>query len=291
MQPSTYDDDLLIRYLLGQSPEEEAARCDELSITDDDFAARLADAENDLVDAYVQSQLSQGELERFQAILRFSPSLREKVDFAKQFLQVVDGHSHRPLLVDVRERPRRWFEPSRTWRLGLAGAAAAALITVSSFLAVKNLELRKEVAQEQRNRSALELSIRELQAKANTRPSPAPPEESRMISFLLAPQLRGSGDIPQIRIPRGTERVILNLELEGDDFPGYRAALSDPASRAIVWRSENLKATSTAQGRIVSCPVPAGLPGHRNLMLELSGVRPGGALEFVAGYPFQLVLQ
>jgi hypothetical protein len=290
MQPRTYDDDLLIRYLLGQLPEEETERCDELSITDDDFAARLAGVENDLIDGYVRSELSGDKLERFQAILRFSPSLGEKVDFAKQFLQVADARSDRPPRAVARQT-RRWFEHSHPWFLGLAGAAAAALIAVSSFLGVENLQLRKQVAQEQRDRAALELSVHELQAKADARPSPPPAAEPRIVSFLLAPQLRGSGSIPRITISRGTERVIFNLELEGDDFPAYQVALSDPASGAIVWRNKNLKASSMGQRRMVSCAVPSGLLAPRNFTMELSGMRPGGAPEFVAGYPFQPVLK
>ena len=89
MQPPTYDDDLFIRYLLGQSTEDEAERYDELSITDDDFAARLADVENDLADSYVRSQLSLDQMERFEALFRSSPFVRQKVDFAKDVLPLL----------------------------------------------------------------------------------------------------------------------------------------------------------------------------------------------------------
>jgi hypothetical protein len=291
MQPRTYDDDLLIRYLLGQSTEDEGERCDELSITDDDFAARLADVENDLVDSYVRSQLSLDKLERFEAILGSSPSLREKVDFAKDFLPVADTRSHLPPPAVVSPTSGPWFERSRPWLRGLAGAAAAALIAVSSFLGMENLALRKQVALEQRDRAALEFSLHELEAKGDARLSQPPPAEPRIMAFLLAPQLRGSGSIPRITIPRGTERVMFNFELEGDDFPAYQVALSDPASGSIIWRSENLKASSLGQRRIVSCGVPAGLLAPRNFSLELSGVASGSAPEFVASYPLQPVLK
>jgi hypothetical protein len=253
MQPPTYDDDLFIRYLLGQSTEDEAERYDELSITDDDFAARLADVENDLADSYVRSQLSLDQMERFEALLRSSPFVRQKVDFAKDVLPLADARSHRPPLAVVSPTSGLWFQRSRPWPWGLAGAIAAALIAVSSFLGMENLALRKQLAQEQRDRAALEFSLHELQAKGDARPSQPLPAEPRIVSFLLAPQLRGSGRIPRITIPRAAERVILNLELEGDDFPAYQVALSDTASGSIIWRSENLKASSLGQRRIVSC--------------------------------------
>ena len=44
-------DDQLIRHLLGTLPEDEAKRVEEESIVDDEIAARLQVAEDDLVDA------------------------------------------------------------------------------------------------------------------------------------------------------------------------------------------------------------------------------------------------
>src|SRR5580704_13249852 len=180
MQPPTYDDDLFIRYLLGQSTEDEAERYDELSITDDDFAARLADVENDLADSYVRSQLSLDQMERFEALLRSSPFVRQKVDFAKDVLPLADARSHRPPLAVVSPTSGLWFQRSRPWPWGLAGAIAAALIAVSSFLGMENLALRKQLAQEQRDRAALEFSLHELQAKGDARPSQPLPAEPRI---------------------------------------------------------------------------------------------------------------
>ena len=51
-------DEVLVRYLLGSLPHEEAERLDELSIADDTVASRLSEAENDLVDAYIRNELS-----------------------------------------------------------------------------------------------------------------------------------------------------------------------------------------------------------------------------------------
>ena len=53
-----FEERYLIRYLVGDLPAEEAERLDQLSIANDDFAWRLREIENDLVDAYVRSQLS-----------------------------------------------------------------------------------------------------------------------------------------------------------------------------------------------------------------------------------------
>src|SRR5215475_10175424 len=78
-----YDERLLTRYLLGALSREETERLDELSIVDDEFAARLNTAEDDLVDAYVRNELSGTDSEQFQSSYLSSPRRRHKVGFAE----------------------------------------------------------------------------------------------------------------------------------------------------------------------------------------------------------------
>jgi len=49
------DDEMLVRYLVGTTTDEETEALDELSIVDESFAERLRAAEHDLVDAYASS--------------------------------------------------------------------------------------------------------------------------------------------------------------------------------------------------------------------------------------------
>src|ERR1700735_3067732 len=82
-----FDDAQLVQYLLGTLPAEESERLDELSVTDDDFAWRLRKTENDLVDAYVRSELRGKTLEEFRTFYLSSPKRREKVAFAEELLR------------------------------------------------------------------------------------------------------------------------------------------------------------------------------------------------------------
>src|SRR5215470_46098 len=52
------DDEMLVRYLVGTTTDEETEALDELSIVDEAFAERLRAAEHDLVDAYASGELS-----------------------------------------------------------------------------------------------------------------------------------------------------------------------------------------------------------------------------------------
>ncbi|MFN2493080.1 MAG: hypothetical protein ABR501_09385, partial [Pyrinomonadaceae bacterium] len=79
MSKQAYDDQTVTQYLLGSLPEAEAERFDELSFTDDEFADALMAAEKDLVDAYVQGELTGAELEQFKSHYLASPLRREQV--------------------------------------------------------------------------------------------------------------------------------------------------------------------------------------------------------------------
>src|SRR5688500_10329743 len=85
MSKQTHDDQTLQRYLLEALPDAEAERLDELSLTDDEFAEALRVAESDLIDAYVQQELSGRALDQFKTHYLGSPLRREKVKFAQAF--------------------------------------------------------------------------------------------------------------------------------------------------------------------------------------------------------------
>ena len=74
---SAYDDQLLTRYLLGTLPAEEAERLDQLSIVDEELAARLSAVEYDLVDAYVRGEARGEDLARFESFYLSSAKRRE----------------------------------------------------------------------------------------------------------------------------------------------------------------------------------------------------------------------
>ena len=76
--------------LLGSLSAEETERLDELSLTDDEFAGRLQAVENELIDAYVEGELSGQTLEQFNSFYLSSPKRRERVRFAQVFRTVAE---------------------------------------------------------------------------------------------------------------------------------------------------------------------------------------------------------
>ena len=309
------DDQLLVRYLVGSLPDDEAERLDELSITDDQFASRLSAVENDLVDAFVKGELTGDTLSRFRTGYLSAPANREKVRFAETLLTYQRRAEPAPAHAAA---GRHRFPPGFGLpRWGLAAAALLAL-AVPGYLLVENLRLRSQMTDARAARGGLEERAQHLEqllneqrsATAETAKELARVRESLaqiegrtasnqqggktfMPAFMLRAATRGAGDIATIAIPPGTDAVTLHLDLEAD-FPSYRVALKDPATDRIVWRGDGLQAASTtSRGETKSLPITlsASLLKPQTYIAELTGVPARGAAEFVSSYTFRVAIK
>ena len=282
MAPSdnqTYDDWLLTWYLLGALGDEETERLDELSIADDDFASRLQVVEDDLVDAYVRGELAGETLEQFRSFYLSSGQRREKVQFAEALFRATDL---RPAAAR-RERSRTWFPE---WALAVA---ACLLLAAGGFLLYQNLRLRDEVKQAQAAIAVLRQQV-ETAAPPSPEKSSPQPHPVQSVAMVLAPLTRGSSAVPILTLTPA-DRAALQLELESNDFPRYRASLKDPATSRVLWRSDEVKALSQGQNIVASISVPAGMLKQQNYTVELTGISAGGAAEFAGSYAFRVVMK
>jgi hypothetical protein len=315
------DDRRLTQYLLRALPEEETERLDELSIADDDFAARLSSAENDLVDAYVRGELPPEESARFRSAYLSSPKGRDKVKFAETFLSFQQRVAARPVVIravgaqekregawarlsgwlrGVRSGTSRasnaWFAPQ--W--GLAGAALL-LLVASGYLLNANLRLRQQVSRSESMLSALAQHERDLQnqlapktagASAKTEAHTAPSiDRLKVAAFVLVPSLRGSGALPIVSWSAATDLVVLKLELESTGFSTYRVAIEDSGTRQTAWQSGDLKPQSEGDKKVLSFAFRPSLLKSANYFVQLSGVRDDGTTELMSSYSFRGVVK
>src|ERR1700733_2140583 len=137
------DDEVLKDYLFGDLSSDETERLDELSIVDDEFAARLDTVESDLVDAYVRGELSGETLAKFQTAYLSSARRRQKVAFAES-LYSLGGKQLSPAATN-RVAPAKpalgsWFGIFAFPRFALAGGLAM-LLAIAALL-IDNLHLR-----------------------------------------------------------------------------------------------------------------------------------------------------
>src|SRR5579872_7387331 len=126
------DSQLLTRYLLGSASEEETARLDELSVTDQDLAWRLRDLENNLLDSYARGELSSDEMQRFPSYLS-SLLRRQRAAFARTLYQYQRERMQEG--TNIAEAARKQIEESHWLRMPLRlawrpQAASAALLIV-----------------------------------------------------------------------------------------------------------------------------------------------------------------
>jgi len=278
------DDQLLIRYLLGALPDEEAERLDELSISDTEFSWRLKAVENDLVDAYVKNELSGETLERFRTFYLVSPLRREKVKFASAQLAL------------HRRRKVRFSFPLPIPRWALAAAAAAGVI--AAILIYDDLRLRAGMVESQRTRAGLEQRqiemMKELEASrraANQGRDPVDPLVTRVeLALLLPPPSRGGGPMRELVVPARRDVIAIELQLEADDFGVYAAALQMASDNRVLWRSPATRVSLREGRKVVSLRVPAGLfLQPERYLLTLSSSGPNS--ETVGSYPFRVQIK
>ena len=127
MQQKTNDEELIIRYLLGELSPEERAQIQERFFTDDEFFKQMLAVENELIDSYARGELPKDERERCERLLG-SPIWRQRVGFAKALANVVSETQVREEVAETHPPRVSWWQtllaflhsPNRAMRLSLA---------------------------------------------------------------------------------------------------------------------------------------------------------------------------
>ena len=255
------EDRQLVRYLLGLLPENDAERLDEQSIVDDEFAARLRAVENDLVDAYVRGALEGELLERFESFYLASPRRRDKVAFARQFVDTMD-RLPAPAATPVASVRGSLMRRSRFIWL----TSAAVLLLACGVLFLQDVRLRRVLLDAQHDGEVLDQRRRDLarqlgeQRVANDalRKEIERLRTAQPLALVLRPQTRAAAPVSVVAVPPGLDVVAFELELEAGDFSQYQVALKDPATNRSLWRSGIVTSVSR-RTPAVAVAIPASL--------------------------------
>jgi hypothetical protein len=97
VKENLHNRDFLIRYLLKDLPDEQAAELEERFFSDDALFEQLEIAENELADDYAQGKLSGSRLEKFEAVFTDSPALRRKLEVSSLLYQAGAAEEKIPL--------------------------------------------------------------------------------------------------------------------------------------------------------------------------------------------------
>lgn len=241
------NDSTLRAYLLGQLPEDDAAKVEEQALQDDDFFQTLRSIEDDLFDEHARNRLSGADRERF--LERYSGQ-PQRAAFARAL--AARTSSGRVLLFS----PYRW----------VAGLAAAAVLV----LAVGTLVMRREAAQPGTAPAG----------RPSTQAVAAPSAPPVVVALALGTS-RAAGSATPVTVPKDAASVDLRIRLDpADRFDRYALELRS-AGDTVVWHADDARAATENGELVVHGTVPAASLDAGSYELAVRGSRAGAAPEDV----------
>jgi anti-sigma factor RsiW len=322
MEQQTENEGLIARYLLGELPEEEQVRVEDRFFTDDEYFELLSAVEYDLIDDYVNGELTERERQQFEKHFLASPKRRQQVEYAKALMKSASATEVMEMALpsEGRRESVSWWQSvlaSLRPRSPLAAFSLAATLVVGIgfvWLVVETGRLRNQLGQLQEERSTLQQQEQEFQqqvAQQRQRSDELAKQldqeriernrlerelaglrqpRSSFLSFILTPGLaRSIEGAKKLVIPSGTDSIQLQLDLDRqDEYRSYRAELRT-ADGDEVWSQDMLRARPTDQGQAVFLTVPARLLASGDYLLTLSGLTTRGVFEAVGSYQFSVV--
>jgi len=298
--------DILIRYLLGDLPEQEMERLADEYFVHDEAWQSLRAVESDLIDACVRGELSQDLQEKFTARFMSSPRRWERVEFAKILLN--SAVRARARAGNVKEQElEKWQQPPAAgyWmqrpaiRLSLvaAGVLVVALIVI---VAAQNKHLRDEVQRIQSTQAELQRQIdiaRQQAANRGTGSNDTKVEplssllsqEVPAISIMLSPGIvRKSSESPTLPLTRLPSSIILVLSLDQDRYAAYEAIVKTAGGRLIRHITGLKSRLIEGNEKVVALQVPSRLFRRDDYVVTLFGLQANGRAEPVDSYIFSV---
>lgn len=315
------DDKMMVRYLLGELPEEEQSRLEERYFSDDDCFEQLVAVEDDLIDDYVRGQLSARQRKLFEKNFLTTPQRRQRLEFAKSLLTIVAeaGKAAQEVEIPVHAEARPWWQSLWDFLLTPRPAISFAILLIGglvggsflffetqhlktqftqfnaeqSQLLQRERELRQQLAQTQDQYTQLSNQFRQeqeqrmqLEHQLTRRQEPEPV----LVSFVLqSGQERDLEKGPsKLIIPSDINTVQLHLDLStGEEYKSFRAALRT-ADGNEIWSQAMLKARPSDSGRAIDLNLPALIFSSDDYILQLLGVTASGDFESAGTYVFRV---
>ena len=105
----------------------------------------------------------------------------------------------------------------------------------------------------------------------------------------LVPATRAASPAtPTLNLPAAATEASFSLKLEATDASAYQAALKDPATNTVIWRSGWIAATGTGDQARLSIIVPSDLLHAQHYTFDVSARSATGTPEVVSSYAFEV---
>jgi hypothetical protein len=270
---------LIRRYLLSSVSEEEREQVETRLMTDDDFFQQINLVEDELVEEYLDEELTGADRSRFEDTFLCAPERQHKLRFCKAMRVYAANAAKESAFQDDPEK-HPWFERFvvlfKVPRPVLAYSFIAALLMLSgggAWMLVQMRGLKEQISglqAQQQNSAAEESRLRALYDKEHARADqiagllqqereqrvPTPFAAARQPSFtVFAGAQRSAQSSQTLKIQKDAILVELRLDLAQNWKVTYRAELWS-GEIEILTRS-NLKAEESEKEIAVSFSVPA----------------------------------
>jgi hypothetical protein len=278
---------LMISYLLGELSEQEQSNFERACLDDDGLFEELLAVEAELTDDYVRGDLVGAQRTAFEKRLLNSPGSAKQVRLARLITGDRPSRSIVPAKALPPGRVNRWW--SMAWlsapsRFIPAGAAAILVVAISIGLFV----WKKPGSLTSVNPVQAPQPPASSQSPAVSPPALEPPNPSKLAPVVATFLITGggereSGSVNEIRVPAGTDRLRLRIDLAASQYPSYRASLQaiDGQRRLNV---NDVKASPSKSGQILTVELPdADLPAGDSI-LAVTGVTKNQASEVLGKY-------
>jgi len=251
-------DKLLMDYLLGKLLPAEEIRIEEQYVADPQRQDELVEIEDELVDRYLEGQLSQEERKEFEARFLSSPRGRRKLELARSLIAVAAETS------GTKGVPKSSAEmvlgPSRLFtRLSFRFASAAIVLVLLLVLA---WSIRNRLGRDHQ-----QIVVKPAPtAKPANNPEEAP-QATAIASVVLQPVSREIVRPQEVKLDSGIHQLRLQLEVEGNR-KSYAAKLLSGGQ--IKWAGRGLPVQSTNSGRTIAILLPVTLFESKEYTVLLS---------------------
>jgi hypothetical protein len=266
------------RYLLNDLPPDQRDALEQRYFADPELLALVEAVEGELIEAYVQRELSPADRARFERYFLRSRARRERVENA----EALQGWM-----------PRAAARPPRAMWLAIA---AMLLIVAGSlvWLWMENRKLRSDVdrLREESARTVVPAKPRAIPPvmvpppqQAERVPAPEAHGVPLVVSVIITPGLtRDTASLQRIVLPRGTGTLRLHAAIDMESDAGRYAATLRTSDGHETWTGQGLHLQRDGAARLVIASIPAArlTAGEYVLTVSADG-------EPVGDYPLRIV--
>lgn len=324
MKQSSYHDQIIIKYLLNDLPDEAEARFEEDYLRDGELFEQVQALEEELIDDYLNGYLSHYEQQRFERHYLAAEPRRAKVEAARKLIHLCSLSARPEIAVPEVRRSSLLSLPTllqslikQPLTLGF-GAATALLLLLGGFLAVGTLRLRGELSAALQQRTAqlrqteeaerklaaegrrlsaerdqniaLNRMLEESESRLNLKQEPPKNQTAKdqVVRLALVQLSRDLGKTSTAEIHRDTKFLELQLEIDGQETGPYRVVLQTVDELKVIWDKQDIE-PRTARARSLRVRVPADrfrAAGVQDFLFSLSARTAGtdGYEEIQSGY-------